>query len=467
MFGRFQMSGRKKGKFGGLVNKVKALREKILHEPEELSKNQPNSWKFGKQESSSTSDQSSVESVSVPQEVANAWGSFIWTPLENYFKNQSSSLSSDTISSESNQLLKDSLPQAQVLGHHLATSEINENVEPSGEKKDFSLKEPKIVSSSNRNLTKSEKKPEAKSFISEEARSEHKRAADFILAHRKEARLKGEMMGTTSPKISSTSTRHSPKSSTEFLKENLAEARQKGEMMGTTSPQLTRHFPVNLHGGNPAATMASDFLNKNLQEARRKGEMMGTTSPTFRYKKNPKAYLMSGPEFLRLSVKEARKRGEQIGTTSPKEKKMKRGSGKKTSERSRSISPKKSEKPVSLPKTEIISGPDFLKKHVKEARKEGERMGTTSPTFKPKTQNVSELMSSAKSDLTGPQFLQKNLNEARKMGEKLGTTSPAFKPKTENVSELMSSAKSDLTGPQFLQKNLNEARKMGEKNGNY
>ena len=72
---------------------------------------------------------------------------------------------------------------------------------------------------------------------------------------------------------------------------------------------------------------------------------------------------------------------------------------------------------------EGMNAPDFLRNTLPEARKLGERMGTTSP----KGEKMKEFL--APSHIDPPTFLKIHLPEARKLGERMGTTSPKLKKK--------------------------------------
>jgi hypothetical protein len=314
-------------------------------------------------------------------------------------------------------------------------------------------------------------------------------AADYLKSHIKEARKLGEKMGTTSPKVQKgkqlygkskgkvqiSTQPEEGKLAADFLKSNLKEARRLGEQMGTTSPKIRTSQGVSSTQVPPGG-LAADYLKSHVKEARNLGEKMGTTSPkikgqtkvqgkpqTLQQTTQPEEGKLAA-DFLKAHVREARQLGEKMGTTSP------HVGGSQT---------------LQQPEGKLAT--DFLKAHVEEARKLGEQMGTTSPKLEhkfehhKKGQGVPQSQQPQKSavELEGTvaaDFLRQNLNEARKLGEKKGTTSP--KGKTSVVSAPTSSGKDftsgfkekssthePKTGIDFLRETVGKARELGEKKG--
>jgi len=151
---------------------------------------------------------------------------------------------------------------------------------------------------------------------------------------------------------------------------------------------------------------------------------------------------MNSRDFLNTSVGEARKVGERMGTTSPKGERMKESSG------------------------EGKFASDFLRANLSEARKMGERMGTTSPKGErmmksKRTKGKSLSTSGLIEGKFAADYLKSNLSEARKLGERMGTTSP----KTSRSSSMGEGKFPGSMAADFLKSNLSEARHLGEKKG--
>jgi hypothetical protein len=417
--------GKKKKKkgIGGLVEKIKVVGAHAIEKMKEPSQKgetgtSPTEPKeptttpstVSKEEepliSSKQPTTTSEEGVEVPHDIARNWGAVFWLPVQQELE------------------FKSSLPQATSLSKQLGITEAPAEDDLSLKGKNFDVEKSKPLDNEALNQT-----------IAKARALEESQEKEAVTTTQQPSKQQGTSMGGL-----------------DFLRTSVGEARKMGEKLGTTSPRV---------GG---ATTGSPTQESKLSPLRSSAKPK--TVPALKLQPPKPKSILSGPDFLSAHLAEARKLGEKMGTTSPKAQKLSSqpGTGKGMGKL-----PSKSNLKSMLSNQEMEErhlAADFLKSNLKEARKLGEKMGTTSPKFQQMKGSQakfgkSKLFPQEEEGKLAADFLKSNVKEARKLGEKMGTTSP----KATGISSSL--ILPGALAADYLIFHVNEARKLGEKNGNH